>query len=195
MNVLLIDNYDSFTHNLAQLVGMCGGSVDTHRNNRISIEDIQANRPSHIILSPGPGHPKNPRDFGVCTEIIQQLGPHIPILGVCLGHQGIVHVLGGEIVRAPAIVHGKTSQIRHNGDGIFAQMPPEFEAMRYHSWIAKRSSIPRSLTVTAETDDGLVMGVQHQDWPLSGVQFHPESIGTPTGETLIRNFLLIERTA
>ena len=189
MDVLLIDNYDSFTHNLAQLLGMCGARVTVRRNDDVTLQEIMDQAPERIILSPGPGHPQNPRDFGICKNIVLELGAHIPTLGICLGHQGIVHCLGGRVVRAPSIVHGKTSQILHGQDGIFARMAPAFEAMRYHSFTAERSSLPPCLRVTAATEDGLIMAIEHREWPMVGLQFHPESIGTPSGAILIENFL------
>ncbi len=189
MTVLLIDNYDSFTHNLYQLFGVLGAEVAVHRNDAITLDDVLTLAPTHIILSPGPGHPRNARDFGVCAAVVSRCAPTTPLLGVCLGHQGIVHGLGGEVVRAPAIVHGKTSRIRHDGDGLFANIDQDVEVMRYHSFIVESDTLPASLRVTASTDDGLVMGIQHETWPLFGVQFHPESIGTPCGPQLAQNFL------
>ncbi len=190
MSLLLIDNYDSFTHNLAQLLGGLGADVVVHRNDAVDIDDIDAIVPSHIVLSPGPGHPENERDFGVCGPVIDRFGPSVPILGVCLGHQGIAHRLGGNVVRAPEIVHGKTSPVRHDGTGLFAGVPNPVDVMRYHSLVVERQSLPTVLRVTAETvDTGLVMAFAHREWPMIGVQFHPESIGTPTGQTMMRNFL------
>jgi anthranilate synthase component II len=189
MAVLLIDNYDSFTHNLYQLFGELGAEVVVHRNDAIEAEDVAALAPSHIILSPGPGHPRNERDFGVCRAVVERFGPSTPLLGVCLGHQGIVHELGGDVVRAPAIVHGKTSRIRHDGAGLFAGIEQGVEVMRYHSFIVEPDTLPPVLRVTATTEDGLIMGVEHTEWPMVGVQFHPESIGTPCGPQLAQNFL------
>lgn len=189
MTVLLIDNYDSFTHNLFQLFGELGAEVAVHRNDAISLDEVIEMAPTHIIVSPGPGHPKNDRDFGVCRAVIDHFAPTTPLLGVCLGHQGIVHGLGGDVVRAPAIVHGKTSAIRHDGDGLFQGIPQGVEVMRYHSFIVQADTLPECLTVTAETDNGLIMGVRHSTWPLVGLQFHPESIGTPCGPQLAQNFL------
>ncbi len=190
MSLLLIDNYDSFTHNLAQLLGGLGADVVVHRNDAVDIDDIDAIVPSHIVLSPGPGHPENERDFGVCGPVIDRFGPSVPILGVCLGHQGIAHRLGGNVVRAPEIVHGKTSPVRHDGTGLFAGVPNPVDVMRYHSLVVERQSLPTVLRVTSETvDTGLVMAFAHREWPMIGVQFHPESIGTPTGQTMMRNFL------
>ena len=192
VDVALIDNFDSFTHNLYQQLAMLGARVEVIRNDAIDVPGLVKLGPTHIVLSPGPGHPANPRDFGVCADVIRHFGPTTPLLGVCLGHQGIVHCLGGQIVRAPTIVHGKTSPIQHCGAGLFAGIPQNIEVMRYHSWIAERSSMPQCLDVTAETIDGLVMGVTHTSWPLVGVQFHPESIGTPTGHKLVENFLAMK---
>ena len=190
MRVLILDNYDSFTFNLFQAVGeLIGGHPVVHRNDAVDLDAVEALDPTHVVISPGPGHPDNPRDFGVCGEVIRALGPRIPILGVCLGHQGIVHHLGGEVTRAPTIVHGKMWRIEHDGTGVFAGLPANIEVMRYHSLIAREASLPDTLRVTARTADGLVMGVSHVQWPMHGVQFHPESIGTPQGDTILKNFL------
>ena len=188
MRVLIIDNYDSFTHNLYQLVGAQGVQVDVVRNDALTVGEIAACAPSHIILSPGPGHPGNARDFGVCAAVIDTL-ISTPTLGVCLGHQGLAHRLGASVVRAPEIVHGKTSSIRHDGTGLFAGLPESLEVMRYHSLTVDPATLPDSLVVNATTEDGLAMGLRHQHRPLHGLQFHPESIGTPDGASLIRNFL------
>jgi anthranilate synthase component II len=190
--VLIIDNYDSFTYNLYQYLGELGADPHVERNDQISLDEVRAFAPSHIVLSPGPGSPDRERDFGVCARVILELGANIPILGVCLGHQGIIHHLGGRVVRAPAIVHGKTSRVRHSGGVLFAGVPQELEVMRYHSLLGEKSTIPSCLRVTAETiDDALVMGVEHSSWPLFGIQFHPESIGTPHGKQILRNFLAV----
>jgi anthranilate synthase/aminodeoxychorismate synthase-like glutamine amidotransferase len=196
MRLLLLDNYDSFTHNLYQMLGEAmledgelKGEIVVERNDALNLDEIADLAPTHVVISPGPGHPANLRDFGVCGEVIDRLSEDIPILGVCLGHQGIVHRLGGRVVRAPTIVHGKSSRVNHCADGLFAGLPQGFEAMRYHSFIAERKSIPECLEVTAETAEGLVMGVAHRDRPLVGVQFHPESIGTPSGRSLLERFL------
>ena len=188
MAVLIIDNYDSFTHNLYQLVGAQGVAVEVVRNDAITIDEVASRAPSHIILSPGPGHPGNARDFGVCAEVLEGL-PATPTLGVCLGHQGLAHRLGASVVRAPEIVHGKTSVIRHDGSGLFLGLPEQLEVMRYHSLTVDPETLPDSLIVNATTSDGLVMGLRHRTRPLHGLQFHPESIGTPDGAALIRNFL------
>jgi anthranilate synthase/aminodeoxychorismate synthase-like glutamine amidotransferase len=192
MDVLIIDNYDSFTYNLYQYLGELGGEVEVARNDAITIDEVRARKPSHIVLSPGPGSPDKPRDFGVCGPLILSLGASVPILGVCLGHQGIIHHLGGRVVRAPKIVHGKTSRVRHDGSRLFARLPETFEVMRYHSLLGDRATLPSSLRVTAvTTEDDLIMAVEHEFWPLFGIQFHPESIGTPDGKTILRNFLEI----
>ncbi|HBN08112.1 MAG TPA: aminodeoxychorismate/anthranilate synthase component II [Cyanobacteria bacterium UBA8530] len=190
MKILLIDNYDSFTFNLYQYLGELGNEPTVCRNDMISLEEVEKGSFTHIVLSPGPGSPDKTRDFGVCGPIIRELGSRIPILGVCLGHQGIIHHLGGHVVRAPRIVHGKTSRIRHDGKGLFSGLPPEITVMRYHSLLGDRESLPACLRVTAETiEDRLVMAVQHETWPLYGIQFHPESIGTPDGKAMLANFL------
>ena len=189
MTVLLIDNYDSFSWNLAQLLGEVGATVEVQRNDALDVEAVRSMRPSHIVLSPGPGRPERERDFGVCGPILDEMAGELPILGVCLGHQGIVQRMGGSIVQAPVIVHGKSESLSHVHDGLFAGLPDELEAMRYHSLIADRDSLPDCLRVTAQTTDGLVMAVSHIDKPVFGLQFHPESIGTPSGKVLVRNFL------
>ena len=189
MKVLLLDNYDSFTYNLYQCIAELGAEVVICRNDAIDLAGIAALAPNRIVLSPGPGRPDNARDFGVCGPAIERYGGEIPILGVCLGHQGIVHRLGGRVVAAPEIVHGKTSQLRHDGAGLFAGLAQELEAMRYHSLMAERQSLPATLQISAETSDGVIMAVRHRIWPLYGLQFHPESIGTPLGATLLANFL------
>lgn len=190
MAVLLIDNYDSFTHNLYQLIGGLGADVRVVRNDAIDVAEVRESAPTHIVLSPGPGHPGNERDFGVCGDVIDQLAAQIPTLGVCLGHQGLAHRLGASVVRAPEIVHGKTSVIQHDGTGLFAGLSAETEVMRYHSLTVDASSLPDSLVTNATTVQGsLVMGLRHVEWPLHGLQFHPESIGTPDGAALLRNFL------
>lgn len=187
--VLLIDNYDSFTHNLAQALGRLGAKVLIHRNDAITLDEARALAPTHVVLSPGPGHPGNARDFGVCDQVLKAMGPVTPTLGVCLGHQGIAHHLGGQVKRAPAIVHGKSSRILHHGRGLFAGLPQNMEVMRYHSLVAPGDTLPDTLEVTAHTEDGLVMAIAHRAWPVFGVQFHPESIGTPQGDLLLANFL------
>ncbi len=190
MRALIIDNYDSFTYNLYQYLGELGADVEVARNDAITVDQIRATAPSHIVLSPGPGSPDKLRDFGVCGPIILELSRSIPTLGVCLGHQGIIHHLGGRIVRAPKIVHGKTSLVRHDGSTLFRGLAQQIEVMRYHSLLGERSSLPKSLKITASTvDDDLIMAVEHETWPLYGIQFHPESIGTKDGKTILANFL------
>ncbi len=190
MPVLIVDNYDSFTYNLFQYLGELGAEVVVRRNDEIDLAGIESMAPSHVVLSPGPGSPDRERDFGVCREVVLRLAPRVPTLGVCLGHQGIIHHLGGRVVRAPAIVHGKSSRVRHDSSLLFAGLPETIEVMRYHSLIGAKDSIPETLEITAETvTDGLVMAVRHREWPLYGIQFHPESIGTPTGKTILKNFL------
>lgn len=190
MRVLIVDNYDSFTYNLYQYLGELGANPFVERNDAVDLDQIRTAAPTHIVLSPGPGSPDRPRDFGISAAVILELARSTPVLGVCLGHQGIIHHLGGRVTRAPEIVHGKTSRVRHTGGGIFEGLPPEIEVMRYHSLIGERSSIPSCLRVTAETTkDQLVMAVEHVEWPLYGIQFHPESIGTPDGKVILANFL------
>lgn len=190
MRVLIIDNYDSFTYNLYQYFGELGADVSVVTNDELEVDAIVQRAPDRIVISPGPGSPEHPRDIGICLEVIRNLGANIPILGVCLGHQAIIHAFGGRIVRAPKIMHGKTSAIRHTGDGIFTGLPELPEVMRYHSLMGEAKSLPDCLKVTARTaEDDLIMGVAHRTWPLSGIQFHPESIGTPTGKQMLENFL------
>lgn len=186
VNVLLIDNYDSFTYNLYQYLSELGANVDVYRNDKISLDEIEAMRPNRIVLSPGPCTPK---EAGISMEVVKHFGRKIPLLGVCLGHQCIGEAYGGVVDKAGEIVHGKTSMIRHKGVGVFAGLPNPLEAIRYHSLVILRYTIPDSLEVTAETDNGLVMGVRHKEYPVEGVQFHPESIFTPSGKDLLQNFL------
>jgi para-aminobenzoate synthetase component 2 len=184
--VLIIDNYDSFTYNLVQYFGTLGCEVVVKRNDEISIDGIRTLAPERICLSPGPGRPEL---AGVCNRAIQELGPSIPILGVCLGHQCLGVAFGGEVGAAPRLMHGKTSAVEHDGSGVFAGLPNPLEAMRYHSLIVRRESLPDCLRITAETSAGEIMGLKHRDFPIHGVQFHPESILTPEGLRLIENFL------
>ena len=184
--LLLIDNYDSFTYNLAQIFGELGAEVLVKRNDEIVSAEIRKLNPEYICISPGPGRPC---DAGISWDVIREFGPRIPLLGVCLGHQCIGEVFGGEIVRAPKLMHGKTSAISHRGVGVFENMPQPFEATRYHSLVVKRDSLPDSLAITAESDDGEIMGLQHREFPIHGVQFHPESILTGEGRKLLANFL------
>ena len=187
-HVLLIDNYDSFTWNLAHALGRAGADVAVHRNDRITLDEAIALCPTHIVLSPGPGRPENPRDFGICTDILANFH-ETPLLGVCLGHQGMAWHLGGRVVHAPTVMHGKTTHIRHHGRGLFDGLPNPLQVMRYHSLLVERSSLPDELEVTAETEDGLIMAFAHRHRPWWGVQFHPESIGSPDGERLCARFL------
>ena len=184
--LLVIDNYDSFTYNLVQYFGELGADPVVKRNDTISPEEIGKLKPTRVVISPGPG---NPTDAGISMEVIRRMGPTIPILGVCLGHQCIAEVYGGKVVRADRLMHGKTSPIRHQGTGVFAGLPNPFEATRYHSLIVERSSVPACLQVTADTAEGEIMGLQHREFPVHGVQFHPESILSREGKDLLRNFL------
>jgi anthranilate synthase/aminodeoxychorismate synthase-like glutamine amidotransferase len=184
--ILLLDNYDSFTYNLAQYLGELGCEVEVHRNDKISVEEIARRKPERIVISPGPC---TPQEAGISVELIQRLAGKFPILGVCLGHQALGAAYGGKIIRAPKLFHGKTSEIRHDGKGIFRKLPEPFTATRYHSLIVERKSLPRELTVTAETADGIIMGVRHRRHKLEGVQFHPESVLTESGKQLLQNFL------
>lgn len=185
---LLIDNYDSFTFNLYHYLEELGAKVEVVRNDAIGVGDVLARRPEGIVISPGPGRPE---EAGMIEELIGAAAGHIPILGICLGHQAIGHVFGGEVVRAPEIMHGKTSAIRHKGSGLFAGLPSPFTATRYHSLIVARDSLPDCLEITAETDDGLIMGLAHRRYAIHGVQFHPESIASEHGHDLLRNFIAI----
>jgi anthranilate synthase/aminodeoxychorismate synthase-like glutamine amidotransferase len=188
--IVLIDNYDSFVYNLYQALGeLTGVEAKVVRNDRTSVEAITAERPTHLIISPGPGNPEQPAWFGVCREVILTLGRTIPLLGVCLGHQGIGAAFGGRIIRAPRVMHGKMSHVRHDGEGLFAGLESPLEVMRYHSLVIDPETLPSSLRVTAATDEGLIMGVAHRQFPIFGVQFHPESIGTRSGQRLLSNFL------
>lgn len=188
MKLLLIDNFDSFVYNIYHLSKL-GYKVDVLRNNEITVQQIKANGYDKIVISPGPGNPYNKRDFGVCSEVIAELGATIPILGICLGHQGIISTFGGRIVRAKKPMHGKTSIVRHNGKGIFAGVKNPLRVMRYHSLVGKESGLPSCLEVTAKSeDDGAIMAVRHKDFPIFGVQFHPESILTQEGSRILENF-------
>lgn len=184
--ILLIDNYDSFTYNLVQAFLVIGADVDVYRNDEIDVDEAMRLDPSHLVISPGPGRPAN---AGVSLAMIEAFSGEIPVLGVCLGHQSIVQHFGGEIVAAGALMHGKTSMVHHDGHGIFTGLPNPFEAGRYHSLAAKRTDIPDVLTVTAKTDEGEIMGVRHGSLNVVGVQFHPESVLTPDGPTLLANFV------
>jgi anthranilate synthase/aminodeoxychorismate synthase-like glutamine amidotransferase len=184
--VLVIDNYDSFVYNLVQYLGELGAEPLVHRHDELSLDEIAALDPDAVLISPGPGRPE---DAGLSNRVIEHFAGRRPVLGVCLGHQCIGQVYGGEVLRAPQIMHGKTSLIRHDGTGVFAGLPQPFEATRYHSLVVERSSVPPDLEVTAWTDDGTVMGLRHRTLAVEGVQFHPESILTGSGHDLLRNFL------
>jgi anthranilate synthase/aminodeoxychorismate synthase-like glutamine amidotransferase len=189
MKLLIIDNYDSFTYNLVQLFGeMEGIDVVVRRNDQISIDEIKKLKPNRICISPGPGRPEN---AGISSDLIREFGKTMPILGVCLGHQCIAQVFGGEVVRAKTLMHGKTSQIHHQNCGVFKGLAEPLEATRYHSLIVKRDGLPDSLQITAETEAGEIMGLTHEKFPIYGVQFHPESILTTEGRKLLANFLRI----
>ncbi|MEX2293103.1 MAG: aminodeoxychorismate/anthranilate synthase component II [Acidimicrobiales bacterium] len=191
--VLVIDNYDSFVYNLVQYLGELGATPMVYRNDELSLDQIIALDPDAVLISPGPG---TPDDAGVSNEVIRTFAGKVPLLGVCLGHQCIGQVYGGQVVRAPQVMHGKTSLIRHEGVGVFAGLPDPLEATRYHSLVVDRASVPEELEITAETDDGIVMGLRHRELGVEGVQFHPESILTVGGHDLLRTFLsgvLIDR--
>jgi anthranilate synthase/aminodeoxychorismate synthase-like glutamine amidotransferase len=188
---LVIDNYDSFTYNLVQLLGEMTADVVVLRNDAVSIEDIARMRPERILLSPGPGRPE---DAGITVDVLTRFAPEIPILGVCLGHQAIGVAFGGEVVHAPSLMHGRTSLIHHRGDPLFAGMKNPFTATRYHSLVVAAESVPTSLKVIATTADGVVMGLRHTEYPTLGVQFHPESILTEDGRTLLNNWLEADPT-
>ena len=188
--VLMVDNYDSFTYNLVQYLGELGEKLVVKRNDEITVQGVARLKPSSIVISPGPGRPS---DAGVSNELIKRFAGAIPMLGVCLGHQCIGEVFGGEVVRAKRPMHGKTSKIYHTQAGLLKALPNPFEATRYHSLIVKRDTLPSSLTVTAWTADKEIMGLQHRRWPVYGVQFHPESILTSSGKDLLKNFLALAR--
>ena len=186
--LLVIDNYDSFTYNLVQYFGELGADPLVKRNDAITVEEVEALRPARLVISPGPGSPK---DAGISLELIRRLGSRIPLLGVCLGHQCIGEVYGGKVVRAGRLMHGKTSPIRHDAKGVFRGLPNPFEATRYHSLIVEKSSVPAELEVCADTAEGEIMGLRHRQYPVHGVQFHPESILSKEGKDLLANFLKI----
>jgi anthranilate synthase/aminodeoxychorismate synthase-like glutamine amidotransferase len=185
--LVVIDNYDSFTYNLVQLFGELGEDIRVFRNDQVTVEELAALKPDHIVISPGPG---DPSEAGVSNEVIRRLGPSIPLLGVCLGHQCIGAVFGGEVVRAPQLMHGKTSPVEHDGTGLFAGLPNPFEATRYHSLVVAEP-LPAPLKPTAYTPDGELMGLRHQTYPIFGVQFHPESVLTAAGKQILSNFLAV----
>jgi anthranilate synthase component II len=186
--IVLIDNYDSFAFNLVHYFGELGAQVEVHRNDKVTTGEVVAAEPEAIVLSPGPC---TPREAGICLDLITAASSSVPILGVCLGHQAIGDAFGGKVVRAPLPVHGKLSEIRHPGTGVFRGINAPFRATRYHSLVVERDSMPSELTVTAETDDGLVMGLAHTRLPVHGVQFHPESIASEHGHLMLKNFLEI----
>jgi len=184
--ILVIDNYDSFTYNLVQYFGMLGAETAVYRNDAISIDAVGALSPSAIVISPGPCSPEK---AGISVDTIRRFHDRVPILGVCLGHQAIGHAFGARVVRAERVMHGKTSPIRHDGRTIFRGLPSPFEAGRYHSLLVERESLPECLAVSADTEEGEIMGLRHRDYPVEGIQFHPESILTPKGKRILRNFL------
>lgn len=184
--ILLLDNYDSFTYNLAQYLGELGCTLEVHRNDKISVEEIVRRKPERIVISPGPC---TPQEAGISVELIEKLAGKFLILGVCLGHQAIGAAFGGRIVRAPKLFHGKTSEIEHDGKGIFRSVPNPLTATRYHSLIVERKSLPRELQISAETGDGIIMGLRHRKYKVEGVQFHPESVLTESGTQILKNFL------
>jgi anthranilate synthase component II len=184
--VTLVDNYDSFTWNLVHALGALGAEVDVHRNDAITVDEIEASKPDAIVVSPGPG---TPDESGISLEVVRRLGTTTPIFGVCLGNQTIGQVYGGKVVRGPEPVHGKLSRVMHEGQTVFRGINGPFEATRYHSLVVDRDSLPGELTITAETGDGLIMALSHQSLPVHGVQFHPESIASEHGQTILKNFL------
>jgi anthranilate synthase component 2 len=190
MKFLIIDNYDSFVYNIAQRLGELGVNSDVIRNDRITIDEIKEKNYDAIIISPGPGTPEEKRYFGICKDVIQKLGPKLPILGICLGHQGIIDCFGGKVVNAGNVRHGKTSQIQHYDDSLFHGVKNPFRATRYHSLVGDKTIIPDSLKITAiAEDDGEIMGVSHKEYFIDGVQFHPESIMTDEGKKILENFI------
>ena len=190
MRLLVIDNYDSFTYNLVHFLGELGAEMEVWRNDKITPDEIAQMAPEGIVLSPGPC---TPSEAGICLAVIDRFAPTIPMLGVCLGHQAMGQAFGGDVIRAPELMHGKTSPITHNGKGLFRGLNSGFEATRYHSLIVKRETLPDVLEVTATSDDGLIMGMQHKSYPTHGLQFHPESIASENGHALLQNFLNIAR--
>ncbi len=188
MKVLVIDNYDSFTFNLVQLIGKLTGNVIVRRNDRTSLEEIDLLKPDKIVVSPGPGRPE---DSKVSLDAIKECGKNVDVLGVCLGHQGIGISFGGKVVKAPVLMHGKASQIIHDGKNIYRNVPQKFKGGRYHSLVIERDSLPDELSITSETEDGVIMGVRHKKYRIEGIQFHPESVLTPEGEKIIKNWLAL----
>jgi anthranilate synthase/aminodeoxychorismate synthase-like glutamine amidotransferase len=186
--ILVIDNYDSFTYNLVQYLGELGADPEVRRNDQITVEEIARLAPERIVISPGP---KTPNEAGICLAVIQKFSGKVPILGVCLGHQAIGQAFGGKVIRAPELMHGKTSPISHDGKTIYSSLPNPFPATRYHSLIVERSTLPDCLEISATTPDGLIMGLRHKQFKVEGVQFHPESVLTEAGKQLLSNFLKI----
>jgi len=189
--ILILDNYDSFAYNLVQYVGLLGADPRVYRNDAITLDEATTKlKPDGIIISPGPGNPSNPKDFGVCTDILKTLSHETPTLGICLGHQGIGYVYGGEITHAGKVMHGKISKIKHNGKNMFEGLPNPIEGVRYHSLVVSREGFPKDLEITATSmDDNEIMGIKHKEYPIFGIQFHPESIKTTDGIRMIKNFL------
>lgn len=184
--ILMLDNYDSFTFNLVQYLGEMYPEIEVYRNDKITTDEIAAKKPAGIVISPGPC---TPDDAGISLDIVRTLGAQFPLLGVCLGHQSIGQAFGGKVIRAPYLMHGKISEIRHDGKGVFAGLPNPFTATRYHSLIVERDSLPEELEISAWTEDGLIMGLRHKHYPIHGIQFHPESILTTVGKDLLKNFV------
>jgi len=185
--ILLLDNYDSFTYNLAQFLGQLGEKLEVHRNDQITLDQIAGKKPQRIVISPGPG---TPEESGICVDVIRRFAGEIPILGVCLGHQAIGYAFGGRVIRAPKIMHGKTSRIHHDNKTIFRELPQDFAATRYHSLIVEEKTLPQDLEISAKTD-GIIMGLRHRKLLIEGVQFHPESVLTDVGMQLLQNFLTL----
>ena len=184
--ILMIDNYDSFTYNLVQYLGVLGSEVEVHRNDKITLDEIESKKPERIVISPGPG---TPQSAGITISIIERFHPKVPILGVCLGHQAIGAAFGGRVLHAARVMHGKTSEISHDGKGVFRDLPDPITATRYHSLAVERKSLPSCLEVSAEAEDGEIMGLRHREYPVEGIQFHPESILTKEGMNILKNFL------
>lgn len=193
MKTIILDNYDSFTYNLFQYFAELKGNPVVYRNDELDFKKLLSEKPTHIVISPGPGTPSKKSDFGICAEVIEKCGPKLPILGVCLGHQGIGYVYGAKIVHAPTIMHGKTSMVKLGNSKLFAGLPKQIEVMRYHSLVIDHKTMPKNLRVTAvEESEQVIMGVEHIHFPTFGIQFHPESIGTPQGKLILKNFLAIK---
>ena len=188
--ILVLDNYDSFTFNLVQLLGKCRNDIVVKRNNEVRVKEVMEMNPERILISPGPGRPE---DAGITIDLIRACGERTPILGVCLGHQAIGIAFGGKVVYAPSLMHGRTSQIHHDQEGVYKGVGTPFTATRYHSLVISPDNIPPALQVTAQTDDGVIMGVRHREYPIEGVQYHPESILTEPGEQIIRNWLQVQK--